>query len=582
MQGVRRIFLRYIDPESDQLLIYLGPDDGVLRCIVNDPSHTATLSSDWARIKSGIVNDMDVSPADSWVVYASISRTAVVDGYPVSVHDGIYRTTVGGYATESDWTLLTNGLPAAAGLQVHHTLDIYPGRPDVVYTAVNSPEHGVSLALYKTTDGGDTWSLAKTIFEPNPDGGIADLYNPYVRVMPNNENIVYVSGVSLYRLNLATHQTVQITGVHADQKTLEFVPDEPTRYYALNDGGVWRGTVNGSPPIDLVEPRNVDLRTIQFYDVDCSAGNSNVMVGGTQDNGTLAYTGSPVWREILGGDGAFTIMSRQNDSRIYAQHQYLTDTRRTDKGVNATYFGGQYDWTPCATGLIESVDWYVKTAFITLDPSDDTHVLAQGPEVYETRNSGASWSPTGPKGANVKGGMTRIQFRPGAGSMVWVVGTSMGQVWLRNAGGSYDFIDEHPQNAAVKSLTFAPADPSVLYVLYGGGAAYMRLWRYEETSPGQWTASNITDTLPQNVDALVVCGDPFDRDVAYLGTTRGVYKGDGHTGWWTWTDYNEGLPLVEVKDLLVDPTSGQLRAGTFGRGAWAVIPGSIEVPPDIE
>ena len=579
MRSVRRIFLRYIDPESDQLLIYLATDDGVLRCILNDPSHTATQSSEWALIKSGIVQDMDVSPADSWVVYASISRAAVVNGYWVSVHDGIYRTTVGGYATESDWTLLTQGLPATAGMQVHHVVDIYPANPAVLYTAVNEPEPGVSLALYKSTDGGDTWSLAKTIFKPNPDGGIDGLYNPFVRVQPVNENIVYVGGVGLYRLNLAIGQTVEVTGLHVDQKTLEFIPDEPTRYYALNDGGVWRGTVNGRPPTDLVEPRNQDLRTIQFYDVDCSASNSDVMVGGTQDNGTLAFTGQPVWRAILGGDGNFSIISRQNDSRIYAQHQFLTDTRRTDQGVNADYFGSHYDWMACATGLPSGDDWYVKTAFITLDPDNDTHVLAQGPEVYETKNSGASWSPVGPRGANVKGGITRIQFRPGAGSRIWAVGTSRGQVWLRNTGGSYDFIDEHPQNAAVESLTFAPTDPGVLYVLYRGGAAYLRLWRYEETSPGNWMAGNVTDTLPQNVDALVVCGDPYDRDIAYLGTTRGVYKGDGRTGWWAWDDYDDGLPLVEVKDLLVDPTSRQLRAGTFGRGAWAVIPGSAENPP---
>jgi len=33
------------------------------------------------------------------------------------------------------------------------------------------------------------------------------------------------------------------------------------------------------------------------------------------------------------------------------------------------------------------------------------------------------------------------------------------------------------------------------------------------------------------------------------------------------------LPLVEIKDILVDPSSKELRAGSWGRGAWSVVTG---------
>ncbi len=74
---------------------------------------------------------------------------------------------------------------------------------------------------------------------------------------------------------------------------------------------------------------------------------------------------------------------------------------------------------------------------------------------------------------------------------------------------------------------------------------------------------------------MVAVGDGHKANVAYVGTDRGVFRGEApyEGGIWSWKPYNDGLPLVEVRDLLVDPTSKELRAATWGRGAWTVITG---------
>jgi hypothetical protein len=71
-----------------------------------------------------------------------------------------------------------------------------------------------------------------------------------------------------------------------------------------------------------------------------------------------------------------------------------------------------------------------------------------------------------------------------------------------------------------------------------------------------------------------LCGDPYKPTVVYVGTSAGVFRGERTPGLdYDWKPYNDGLPLVAVADLLVDKTSGELRAATNGRGAWGITTG---------
>jgi hypothetical protein len=86
-------------------------------------------------------------------------------------------------------------------------------------------------------------------------------------------------------------------------------------------------------------------------------------------------------------------------------------------------------------------------------------------------------------------------------------------------------------------------------------------------------ANDITANLPPTalVNALVV--DRLRPLALVVATTQGVFQGrsadQGRT--WTWSAYNNGLhPAMDVHDLEVHPTTGLLRAGTFGRGAYEV------------
>jgi hypothetical protein len=229
----------------------------------------------------------------------------------------------------------------------------------------------------------------------------------------------------------------------------------------------------------------------------------------------------------------------------------------------------------CSSGLPTN-GWKVFNAFITIDPTDGTHLLSQGDQVYETTNSGDSWIGRGPTGAQKWGDIYRVLFQPSPNTSTWLAGTTWGRLSMRR-NGAWTNQFTHPDGPGVLSLAFAPTDGKVLYVLFAGQArSDRRVYRFDQQpAPSfNWTNSPISAQLPINVIPTVLCGDGFNSGVVYLGTAAGVYRGQRQpNGSYQWQPYNDGLPLADISDLLVDPTSRQLRAGTFGRGAWAVITG---------
>jgi hypothetical protein len=85
-------------------------------------------------------------------------------------------------------------------------------------------------------------------------------------------------------------------------------------------------------------------------------------------------------------------------------------------------------------------------------------------------------------------------------------------------------------------------------------------------------ANDITSNLPAGLAAKTIAVDRMAPFTVYVGTNQGVYRGvsanQGTT--WTWTAYNNGLPLAIVSSLDVHPTSGVMVATTYGRSAYEV------------
>lgn len=571
IKGTSQLIIRYPNKQSKQITIYAATNVGVLRYTSTNPWAKTSKANEWTQIKTGIAADLVVPPTSDSTLYASIKD------------DGVWRTKKGASATgDVDWQKLSNGLPAIVPKKTGgwFTLDIYRHDPKIVYAALSKPgNYSVpgapgtlpTLGVFKTSNGGDSWKPENLY----ANGG---LYNAFVRSHPTMTDIVYFGGVKLYKqLFSGSPKPAKVVGnIHDDMH--ELVWDQHTNnkyYYVVNDGGIWYCEMNTGPGDDSCIKRTWDLRVTEFYDLDVSQSNPQLMIGGTQDNGTILYQGSLDWKFVKGGDGNYSLIAPGNKV-LYAQHQALQDTLRCDAGVNCWH----NNWVDANKGLPQGDAWKQDKAFITVHPQVSWWLLSQGAQVFESKNSGMQWSLIGPTGPGVKGYITRVLFSRMKPDHTIIAGTSAGQIWmglLSSSGYNWKLLwDRNPSSgtAAVRNMALSTVDPHILYVVFSGGSEWAKIYQFEiSTNPPGAVGYPITRNFPAaNLTPLVISGDPNNANVAYVGSGKGVYRGEGpYTGGlWQWTEYNTGFPLVEVTDLLAEPKSKQLRAATRGRGAWAV------------
>ena len=595
-KDVSELFVSYTS--SDEVLIYARTPQGVLRYKAGNPLNEFSEDWEWNIIKKGNIRDIAVHPNNHSIVYASIKG------------EGIYRTTIGELAKEEtnpgdhDWAKLSSGLPSITE-EMSVTLDIHRIYPNLIYAGITKPETDIDFSIYKSEDGGDSWETHKKYAKGELDEAV---YNPYIRVVPRQATesylpeIIYFGGVCLYQfINYDAFPgqevflqsgTLQVSGYQVglragvDLKALEFDPENPDEYYySVGDQGIFRGKISTTPEAwtlkdkeygksgDQFTHRNNNLRVTQFYDFDVSKTNPNLIIGGTQDTGTIRYDGNPIWKMIKSGDGLYSLINPNNNDIMYGQHQSLNSTRRS--------FNGGASWPLVfPTGLPQG--YGLGGGYMTMDlaVSDSVIAVGDGEALYYIQSGGAvaPWFIPYFWDKENDGKVTYVIVHPT--DYDWIIGTSTGKIFCRKSATEKKEIFSHPFKARVGSLSFSPLDPDILYATFyiGGSHKDTRIWAFEiDPSTSEISlAENITKNFPENLFPRVIVGDPFDKYTAYIGTERGVWRYNKFSeGMFPWEAYNDGLPLTSIVDLLIAPDN-KLLAATKGRGAWSVITWTIE------
>lgn len=527
--------------------LYVAADNGVWKSTDGGVSWTRTLAA--GNAGPAPATDLVMHPSNPDVLYAALGR---VTG---DAANGVYRSTDAGVT----WTRLS-GFPSEDVGRI--SLAIAPSQPSILYAGVQNafggpPGDGTLLGIFKSTDGGERWSLVSNA----PSCNTQCWYDMALAVHPRDPDTVFFGGVPLYRSTNGglTFQSVG-TGpggsVHADQHVIVYDPNDPRTVYVGNDGGIYRSRAGGAP--GTWESLNTDLAITQFYaGIALHPTDPTIVLGGTQDNGTLRYAGSPSWRQVLGGDGGFTAIDFQDPRFAYAETQWtpgsgFSGPRRSDDG-------GPFQ---LKTAGIDLSDRALFIPPLVMDPSDPKVLYFGTYRLYRTTNRGESWTPISPDLAGPTRAISAIAVAPSAPQEIYV-GTNGGDVHrTRNGGGAWTSVSAGLPRRVITDIAVDPGNPDVVFVTLSG---FQTEHVFRSTDGGEtWTAiSNGLPDLP--VNAIVV--DPRSSSILYIGTDLGVFR--TVNGGASWEPLNEGMPNVAVFDLALNPRTGQLVAATHGRGMFA-------------
>ncbi|MBE0432979.1 T9SS type A sorting domain-containing protein [candidate division WOR-3 bacterium] len=496
--------------------------------------------------------DLRINPNHPDTVYAAMWERlrSPVRRKAGGITSGIYRSTDMG----TTWTELTGGLPSGANVG-RIGIALCQASTNVLY-ATYTDSIGYLDAIYKTTDGGNSW------FETSGQPPSYLYYNfgwyfGQIRVHPANPDIAFVLGVPLYRTTNGGNSWSDVSGIqHVDHHALEFDMTNMNHVVDGNDGGVYYSNNGGS-----VWTKSYNLPITQFYAATIDELNPQRTYGGTQDNGTLrTLTGDlDDWEMIYGGDGFYCIIDYTNANIIYAESQYGNLVKSTNGG-NSFY---------SATSGIGSYDRANWSTPVVMDPYNNLVLYYGANRLYKTTNGAGLWNAisgdltNGPGSGNlVYGTITTIAVSR-TDSNVTYVGTDDANVWVTtNAGTNWTSINAGLPDRWVTRVAIDPNSAAVAYVTFSG-------YRYDSYQPhvfrttdygAQWT--DISSNLPE-VPINVIVIDPQNTSVLYIGTDYGVYYTTDAGA--AWQPLGTGLPYSAVDDLVLHNGTHVLRVATHGR-----------------
>jgi photosystem II stability/assembly factor-like uncharacterized protein len=183
---------------------------------------------------------------------------------------GLYKSTDGG----DTWTELTKGLPKLMGKM---GIAPSPANSDVVYAIVEAS--GKEGGLYRSNDGGESWTHV------NGDRRLhsRSWYYMHITADPTDENAVYIMNAGMFRSDDGGKSLVGIRGTHGDFHGLWVNPNNTKNMISANDGG-GAVTVDGG----LVWSTQHNQPTAQFYRVNADQGFPYRIYGGQQDNSSVS------------------------------------------------------------------------------------------------------------------------------------------------------------------------------------------------------------------------------------------------------------------------------------------------------
>ena len=544
-------------------------------------------------------NDVRIDPSNPDIVYAALwqQQQSFIEGQGFGAGgNGVFKSVDGG----TTWKHMNDGLPSV----IQANIAIAPSNTKVLYATVaaTAPTNSVTgtVNLYKSTDGGEHWTLALNapgmtsprVVDNRPLSRIGGGDLPTVTVDPKNENVVYSASTVMWRTEDGGITWTAVRGAPGgdDYQRVWINPNDTNILLAVADqGGIVSGNRGQSWTTWYTQP------TAAMYHVSTDMAFPYRVCGGQQDSGSACVSSSSADGEITFRDWApvniqeygiaapdpkdpdMVFGSARNNVSLFNRKTRQTTAVGPDmtvKGPNG-----------------ESYNRNVRTMPINWSPLDPNMLFYVSNAVWRTMDRGTNW--------------TRIS--PDLSRQAWTVPTNAGKYASTVTPaplGTITAFSPSPKNIKVM---WAGTDDGNIQTTVNGGATWTNVtpsaitpWtrifnieaghfsantayaaantmRVDDMNPHLWrtrdggrTWTEINTGIAPGATTNSIREDPRQKGLLYASTDTQVWVSfdDGDH----WQSLRLNMPAISVRDLqLKDDQSclcADLIAGTHGRGFW--------------
>ena len=491
----------------------------------------------WQKIlfrsnKAG-AQDLILDPTNPNIIYATFWEVyrqpwTLESGGPGG---GIFKSTDGG----DTWSEITRNQGLPKGVVGKIGITVSPMNSERVWAIVEAEDGGV----FRSDNAGRTWTRV------NEQRNLRQRAWYYSRIYadPKNAETVYVLNTGFYKSNDGGRTYSSIAVGHGDCHDLWVAPNDPMRVIIGDDGGAevsytggrsW-SSINNQP-------------TAQFYRVALDNDFPYHIYGAQQDNSTVRIASRTTeggidrtdWYEVGGGESGW-IAPSPKDSQVVFAGSYGGLITRHDHRTGQERNVNPWPENPMGWGAGELKYRFQWNFPIVFSPHDANTLYAAANVLFKSTNEGQSWQP-------ISGDLTRNDKSKQA--------ASGGPITKDNTSIEYYCtIFAVMESPVEKGTIWAGTDDGLVHVTRDGGKNWQNV-----TPPG----------MPEWIQINSIEASSIEAGTAYVAATRYklddfkpyIYKTSDYGK--SWKKITSGIPdNAFTRVIREDPNRrGLLFAGT--------------------